>query len=156
MADMTHLTPRLIQQQQDYVSPFDHDTPGFNESWWLDSFAHPRRRSHRPYSFTDEKGEEVARALLRERAGFVDLEDAGVAIPTDAIAVDLIEVRADLLHPRRGIGTCVVRALERIHPGSTLYAFSEDADLFWRSTAWTFAPRRDGSSSYRPLFILWR
>ncbi|MFS0713430.1 hypothetical protein ABC195_06070 [Microbacterium sp. 2P01SA-2] len=152
----TDLTPRLLRQQQDHVSPFDHGARGFDDSWWLDTFVRRRTASLLPYSFVDERDDEVARALLREGAGFADLDGAGVEFPFDAIAVDFLEVRTDLLYPRRGIGTQVVRALEQLHPAITLYAFSEQADEFWRSTGWTFMPRRDGSSAYRPLFALWR
>lgn len=150
---MQTLTAQIVPQQQDYTSPFDDRTPGFRHQWWVDQFAHTRNPDHRPYSFTDETGKEVARALLRARAGFVDLEDAGVSLPADAVSVDFLEVRADLLYPRRGVGTRVVRELEFLHPVSTLYAFSEDADEFWRSTGWEFMLRRDGRTSYRPMFV---
>lgn len=150
---MQMLTAQIVPQWQDYTSPFDDRTPGFRPDWWTDSFAHTLNPDHRPYSFTDETGEEIARALLRARAGFVDIDDAGVSLPADALSVDFIEVRADLLHPRRGVGTRVVRELESMHPISTLYAFSEGADKFWRATGWEFIPRRDGRTSYRPLFV---
>lgn len=150
---MQMLTAQIVPQQQDYASPFNDRTPGFRHEWWIETFAHARNPDHCPYSFTDETGEEVARALLRARAGFVDIEDAGVSLPTDAISVDLIEVRADLRYPRRGVGTRVVRELEFLHPVSTLYAFSEGADEFWRSAGWEFMPRRDGRTSYRPMFV---
>lgn len=150
---MQTLTVQIAPQQRDYTSPFDDRTPGFRHHWWEDVFAHTRNPDHYPYSFADETGKEVARALLRARAGFVDVEDAGVSLPADALSVDRIEVREDLRYPRRGIGTYVVRELEFLYPASTLYAFSEDADEFWRSTGWEFVPRRDGHTSYRPLFV---
>lgn len=150
---MQTLHAHFVPQQLDYISPFDEGTPGFRHQWWVDGFAHPRNSDHRPYSFTDETGEEVAWALLRARAGFVDVEDAGVSLPSDAVAVDRIEVRTDLIYPRRGIGTRVVRKLELLHPVRTLYAFSEGADDFWRSTGWKFMPRRDERTSYLAMFV---
>jgi len=153
---MAQLTSRLVLQHQDYVSPYDESTLGFEERWWIGEFVRLRRQQDIPYFFTDEAGDEVARALLRKQAGFVDTDDAGVAFPDDAIAVDFLEVRADLIRPRQGIGTSVVRSIEQMHPEHTLYAFSEEADEFWRSTGWTFVPRLDGRTSYRPLFALWR
>jgi hypothetical protein len=150
---MQILTAHLVPQQRDYLSPFDSPTPGFRRDWWTDVFNRTRNPDHYPYSFSGETGEEVARALLRARAGFTDMEDAGVSLPADAVSVDFIEVRADLCHPRRGIGTRVVRELELLHPVNTLYAFSEGADKFWRSTGWEFIPRRDGRTSYRPIFV---
>jgi len=152
-----HIEAHLLRQQTAYQSPYDETARGFRDYWWLDPFARAPERDHLPYSFTGDESQEVARALLRTRAGFTDLEDAGVELPRDAIAVDFIEVRADLLHPRRGVGTQVIRRLEQLYPDHTLYAFSEKADDFWFSTGWSFTPRRDGrTSSYRPLFILWR
>lgn len=153
---MQMLIAHPVQQEQDYVSPFDGRALGFRSHWWVDPFQHIRDTSHRAYFFTDVTGAEVARALLRTRAGFTDLEGAGISLPSSAIAVDRIEVRTDLLHPRRGIGTRVIRMLEALHSDETLYAFSEGADDFWRSTGWEFAPRADGSTSYRPLFVLHR
>ena len=146
----------LLQQQAAYQSPYIETARGFRDDWWLDPFSHAPNLDHLPYSFSGNEGEEVARALLRARAGFTDLEDAGVELPRDAIAVDFNEVRADLLHPRRGIGREVVRRLEQLHPDHTLYAFSKEADGFWHSTGWSLTPRPDGRTSYGPLFILWR
>jgi hypothetical protein len=150
---MQTLTAQIVPQQQDYTSPFDDGTPGFRHEWWIDQLVHARNPDHCPYSFIDGAGEEVARVLLHARAGFVDLEDAGVALPADAVSVERLEVRADLLHPRRGVGTRVIRELEFLHPVGTLFAFSEDADDFWHSTGWKFMPRRDGRTSYRAMFV---
>jgi hypothetical protein len=150
---MQSLTVQFVPQKQNYASPFDGRIPGFRPDWWVDTFAGPSNPNHLPYSFTDEAGQEVARALLRARAGFADFEDAGVSLPSDAISVDFMEVRADLHSPRQGFGTRVVRELERLHLTSTLYAFSEGADEFWGSTGWEFMPRRDRRTSYRPLFV---
>lgn len=153
---MTTVDAHLLQQREAHVSPYDETVRGFRNDWWLDTFARIPTDDYLPYSFT-AAGTEVARALLRTRAGFTDLESAGVALPLEAVAVERVEVRLDLLHPRRGMGTHVVRQLEQLHPDHTLYAFSEGADDFWRSTGWSFTPRRDGrTSTTRPLFILWR
>lgn len=153
---MQILTAHPVLQEQDYVTPFDSSTPGFRAHWWVDSFQHKKNPQHRAYSFTDKNGAEVARALLRLKAGFSDLEGAGILLPTSAVAVDRIEVREDLLYPRRGIGAQVVWILESLHWEETLYAFSEYADDFWRSTGWKFAPRADENDGYRPLFVLHR
>lgn len=153
---MISLTPRLVRQQEDFVSPFDETVPGFADYWWIDAFSDRVDQHHRPYSFFDRSGQEVARALLRQQAGFVDLEDAGVALPTDSIAVDLIEVRADIRHHQRGVGTEVVRTLERLHPADVMFAFSMEADAFWRSTGWTLAPRIEESRLFNPLYVRWR
>lgn len=70
--------------------------------------------------------------------------------------MDLLEVRADLRYPSRGIGTQVVRIVEDLFPDRVIFAFSEDADRFWASTGWEHVPRVDDSRSYRPLFVLTR
>lgn len=145
-----------VDQVRDYESPFD-DVPGFRHDWWVESFAHLVKPDVRGYSFTDDvSGEEISRVLLRENAGFSDLEDAGVSLPRSAVAVDRIEVRADLSVPRRGIGRNTVRMLETMFPTNTMYAFAEGpiAISFWQSTFWEFKPRRDGRTGYRPLFVL--
>ena len=153
---MEMLTARFVPQEQDYVSPFDRRARGFRPGWWEDYFQNSRNRHHRPYSFRDQTGAEAARALLREWAGFSDLEGAGVSLPSQAVAVDFIEVREDLYHPRRGVGTQVVRLIEAIYPDDTLFAFSEDADEFWASTGWEPIPRADGDRRMRSLFVLRR
>lgn len=153
---MQMLAARLVPQEQDYVSPFDGRTNGFRAGWWETYFHNTRNRHHRPYSFADHTGAEAARALLREWAGFSDLEGAGVSLPPRAVAVDFLEVREDLHHPRRGIGTQVVRLIETICPDETLFAFSEGADEFWGSTGWELVPRADGDHRSRSLFMLRR
>jgi hypothetical protein len=150
------LTARFVPHEQDYVSPFDKRAPGFRAGWWEHYFHNTRNRHHRPYCFADHTGAEAARALLRESAGFSDLEGAGVSLPSRAVAVDFIEVREDLYHPRRGVGTQVVRLIEAICPDETLFAFSEGADDFWRSTGWELIPRADGDRRSRSLFVLRR
>lgn len=142
-----------VDQVRDYESPFD-DVPGFRQDWWVESFDHRVKRDQRGYSFTDQTGGEISRVLLRENAGFTDMEGAGVSLPASAIAVDRIEVRTDLQFPRRGIGRNTVRMLEAMFPTHTLYAYAEGAKAtcFWRSTYWDFEPRRDGRPG-RPLFV---
>lgn len=80
----------------------------------------------------------------------MDIEDAGVSLPADAVSVDLVEVRADLLYPRRGVGVLVVRELEFLHPVTTLYTFSEGADEFWRSTGWPLSPSGGTTTTSAP------
>lgn len=149
-----NLEPLYMPQIDDYESPFDLEAPGFHHSWW--SFGHTVKRDHRPYSFVDDVGEEAARVLLRVGAGIYDPEGAGVVIPSSAVAVERIDVRAHLRIPRRGVGMQVVRVLERMVPDRTLYAFSQGADHFWEATGWVRRGRVDDSSSFRPLFVLER
>ncbi|MFJ6534572.1 hypothetical protein [Microbacterium sp. NPDC091662] len=152
---MQMLASLFVPQEQDYISPFDTRVPGFRSGWWGDYFQNTIDPDHRPYSFTDHTGAEAARALLREHAGFTNRK-IGISLPPRAVAVDFIEVREDLYHPRQGVGTRVVRLIEAIYPDVTLFAFSEGADQFWGSTGWEFIPRADGDDRPRPLFVLRR
>ncbi|CAD5141169.1 protein of unknown function [Microbacterium sp. Nx66] len=152
-----HLDPIYRPQVREFESPFDSEARGFDPNWWSDPFLRSTARiDYRPYSFFDTDRTEAARVLVRGQAGFIDPEGAGVALPSDAMAIDFIEVRADLRHPPRGIGSAVVRQVERLFPDRTLFAFSENADRFWGSTGWTFVPRADGHTHGRALFFLER
>lgn len=120
-------------------SRFEH-----NEDWWDSDqlFKKPdalfgRRMS---YSFTRDS-EEVARALIcADRSPL-----RGYALPQNGLPVSevqFLEVRPDLR--RQGIAQRVLTSICQLHPGTVVALSLDDAESFWRQTAWIEVPPDDG------------
>jgi GNAT superfamily N-acetyltransferase len=128
-----------------WMPPFDEAVDYANPHWWnplLYDTEHPW------YVQVLEARTEVARVELKED---VDIEHyANVpAIGSERLEIAFIEVAAS--ECGRGIGTQVVRALERRHRDRRLLAYSEGADRFWGELGWKPFHHPDGD--WRTLFI---
>lgn len=114
-----------------YETPFDETIDGFEEEWWLQPIIDATSSRDEFYSFTDESGEEVARAWVDWR----DYADTYSGIDIDHEEsyryLYLFEVRRDC----RGRGICK-DAVELLASGFgylTLLALPE-AVGFWEKT----------------------
>jgi hypothetical protein len=119
----------------------------FNPSWWQNSSA----KSPVTYCrLLDEQAEEVARAkiLPGSRTG---LAYPTYTVPPDGVVeIDLLEVRVDMRHPRRGLGAQAVNAIQETY-GAPIIALSlnEESDLFWSGLGWTVHLHEDGDRPSR-------
>jgi hypothetical protein len=139
---------RGIFQTEDYQSPFNLRTPGFNDRWWGGRLHRLAAVGHDTFIVLDGV-EEVARAEVDPKyvlAGHY----VGLRTPRSVVNVGFFEVRADLR--LRGYGQEAVELLIHQYPGRDLIAFSEQADHFWAGSGWVHFPRADGSRRHQPLF----
>ncbi|CPR69922.1 GNAT family N-acetyltransferase [Mycobacteroides abscessus] len=132
-----------------------------DDCWWTPAFDETVTYEHpdwwNPHNFGTEDpwyvqvlehGVEVARVELKED---VDIDHyANVpAVGSERLEIAFIEVAT--AECGRGIGTQVMRELERRHPGRRLLAYSEEADGFWASLGWE--PFHHPEGDWRTLFI---
>lgn len=54
---------------------------------------------------------------------------------------------------RRGNGRRAINLLVSELGPRTLFAFSEEADLFWEGIGWHHYPRSDGDATYQRLYV---
>ncbi|SEH79500.1 hypothetical protein SAMN04489835_4219 [Mycolicibacterium rutilum] len=114
-----------------WMPPFDWEIAYTNERWWDEV----RYYADDPWFVQVlEDGVEVARIELDDPGGinptYLNVPELG----TDRLEIQLIEVAA--ASHNRGVGTRVVQALSRRHPGRRLFAYSEQADGFWARLGW--------------------
>lgn len=130
--------------------PFPDTHAPFTVGWWDDAwrFHHPGKR--RWFQAT-AVGVEVGRVEIESGDGddyYVGREILG---EDPILGIEFIDVAET--HRRRGVGTAIVRQLEDRFRGHRLVAFSEDADVFWRSLGWIRIEHPEGAELYRPLFV---
>ena len=139
MSDQTHLRITQLNPQNLGNTPYNLDVPGFNNSWWENTFRTPTEY----FSFRFEN-EEVARAEVLYQT--LQASYVGIQNQCRAKLIQFLEVRAD--HRRQGIGAQAISLLSGLHPDPYLVAFSSEADDFWSRIGWTWHPREDGETKH--------
>lgn len=149
---MTDCELRILEQTEDYRSPFEYDTEGFNDQWW-----HGRAG---PVGDTTLGGTiyvqflkddlEIGRAELtpwKLSASYVGLNKS---LP--CLQIWFFEIRTQFRG--KDFGSMFASRLAEHFSDLPLIAFSEGADKFWDSIGWYYFPRKDGKTqSYRKLFV---
>lgn len=99
--------------------------------------AYRGQDGHRQFAVVDEGDVEVARIDLRETATREGFREATYPISEDGLPILEIQF-IDVREPYRvqGIGTWIVRYLEREHPGRQLVALPEKSEGFWEKLGW--------------------
>ena len=130
-----------------WIPPFDAAVVYENEQWWDEVKYYYVREPW--FVQVLEGGMEVARVELDDPGGINPTYTDVPAIGAERLEIQLIEVATAAR--RRGVATRVVRGLAQRHPGRRLFAYSENADVFWDSLDWDRFDHPDGR--HRPLFI---
>ncbi|MGV3103799.1 GCN5 family acetyltransferase [Rothia sp. 32237D007AR] len=143
---------KILEQTQDYVSPFEYGTSGFNNDWWHGRAGKIGDTSLGGFTYLQLclNGTEIGRAEIT----LWDLSDSYIGID-EVVKVREIwffEIREE--YRNQGFGAEFARLLIEAFPDRPLIAFSEGADDFWRSAGWHYYPRKDGETmGIRKLFI---
>ena len=143
---------KILEQTQDYVSPFEYGTNGFNNDWWHCRAGKIGDTSLGGFTYLQLciNGTEIGRAEMRP----LDLSDSYIGIDevVKVREIGFFEICQE--YRNHGFGTEFARLLIEAIPDRPLIAFSEGADGFWGSVGWHYYPRKDGKTmGYRKLFI---
>lgn len=134
------------QMWEPFAEPHDAFTGGWWDDPWRFQYATDRRW------FVARLGDaEVCRVEVE--IGVADDYYVGAQILGNRriLGIEFLDVAST--HRRHGVGTLVVRLLERRFGDHRLVAFSEDADSFWCSLGWDRIVHPSGDRLYRPLFV---
>jgi hypothetical protein len=127
------------------------ESPEFDDRWWTGVTRGPEPGEH--YAGRCRKVE-VVRAKLklstRISEAFRD-----VLTPRQGF-VEIVFFEVATSQRRRGFGRAAVNELVGLHPGRSIAAFSEGADLFWASLGWARFEHEEGTVHHRPLYVLTR
>ncbi|MEE2062273.1 GNAT family N-acetyltransferase [Rhodococcus artemisiae] len=127
---------------------FDSAVAYENEHWW-DAPNYDDDSTW--YVQVLEDDAEVARVKLDD-PGDINPEYAGVPI-VGPERLEILFIEVATAAQGRGVGTEVVRALERRHTDRRFFAYSKDAHGFWASLGWERFDHPESEQSYGPLFI---
>lgn len=131
-----------------WAPPFDRATVYVNEHWWDRTCVYDDSPW---YVQVLEVPAEVARVELDDPGG-INPEYAGVPeLGPERLEIQFIEVATTA--QGRGVGTAVMRALEKRHADRRFFAYSEGAHEFWASLGWERFDHPEGEQFHRPLFI---
>ena len=150
---MEQLELRVLKQMENYVSPFDHGTEGFNDKWWHDSIRigtiAEAEALDIAYVQLLKDGIEIGRAEITcwdLRPGYV-----GITTAVRCRMIWLFEINSGFR--RQGYGKKFTALLTEKYSELPLIAFSKGADDFWAGIGWYFYPPKDKEeTNYMKLF----
>lgn len=122
-----------VYRPSQYASPFDVDTPGFNQGWWRIGPS-SYRDSNCDWFILTKDHEEIARVEVNHTR-LIRSEDYR-SWPQDQYVAEItfIEVREDLT--RRDFGTRLVNELALRYPRQVLVANPLNSEGFWERLGW--------------------
>lgn len=139
---MEQLELRVLKQVENYVSPFDHGTEGFNNRWWHDSRIDTIAEAEdcdTAYVQLLKDGIEIGRAEITRW----DIRPAYVGINTHVRCRKIWYFEINSGFRRQGYGRKFTTLLVEKYSELPLLAFSKGADDFWAGIGWYFYPPKD-------------
>lgn len=139
---MEQLELRVLKQVENYVSPFDYGTEGFNDGWWhgprIDTIADAENYGT-AYVQLLKDGIEIGRAEITYRD--ISPDYVGITTAVRCRKIWFFEINSGFR--RQGYGKTFTALLTEKYSELPLVAFSKGADDFWAGIGWYFYPPKD-------------